>query len=353
MRLFIKINCDSLPCARSFILDNFQSPVVNVKQKLLRLALLLSPLMAIYGVMPIYIFAKLDWGPLLQATTFLAVLIYVFWLINIFLLDYVAKAWPRFLLGYLLMVTLHGGVTLLMSSLLGDVGYKISLGIYPLLAILALNTFIFILIQSNLLASQKDRAELEVQNLKLSNLEVQKQVLLQQLQPHFLFNALSTLKSLIQGNPDEAEAYVLKLSEFLRYSVHNQGLDRISLREELQFTQDYIDLQKVRFGEALQVQIELSDSILKNQLPLYALQSLVENAIKHNAFTEQKPLHIKIEAVDNRLKISNNKASKAIQATSGTGLTNLQKRYELYHIQGLEVLDTDSTFIVYLNLIQA
>lgn len=322
-----------------------------MKQKLLRLALVLSPPMAIYGVMPIYIFAKLGWWPMLQATFFLAIMIYVFWLINIFLLDYVSKVWYRFALSYLLMASIHWLVSTLLISSFGPNGYKISLGIYPLLAILALDAFIFILIQSNLLQFQKEQAELEVQNLRLSNLEGQKQALMQQLQPHFLFNALSTLKSLIKENAAGAEDYVLKLSEFLRYSVHNQETDCVSLREELQFTQDYLDLQKVRFGQALQCQITIPDAVSNRLLPMYALQSLVENAIKHNAFTENKPLHLKIEYLENRLKVSNNKSPKAIQPASGTGLKNLQKRYELYLSKGIEIEDGDQEFVVYLELI--
>lgn len=322
-----------------------------MKQKLLRLALVLSPPMAIYGVMPIYVFANLGWWPMLQATFFLAIMIYIFWLINIILLDYLQVVLYRFALSYSLMVAFHWLVSKVMLAAFAPQGYKISLGVYPLLAILALDTFIFILIQSNLLQFQKEQAELEVQNLKLSNLEGQKQALMQQLQPHFLFNALSTLKSLIKENADGAEDYVLKLSEFLRYSVHNQDSDCVSLREELQFTQDYLDLQKVRFGQALQCQITIPDNVLSHLLPMYALQSLVENAIKHNAFTESKPLHVRIEYLENRLKVSNNKSPKAIQPASGTGLKNLQKRYELYHNKGIEIEDSDLEFVVYLDLI--
>ena len=315
----------------------------------MRLALVLSPLMAIYWVMPVYIFAHLEWRLLAQAALFLSIMIYIFWLINIFLLEQVQNALWRFLLSYLFMVVLHSSVSWV--TVLAPGSHKISLGLYPLLALLALDTFIFILIQSNVLQFQKEQAELEVQSLKLSNLEVQKQVLMQQLQPHFLFNSLSTLKSLIRENALEAEDYVLKLSEFLRYSVQHQSADWLSLREELQFTQDYLDLQKMRFGKALQCSIAIPEEALNLHLPMYALQTLVENAIKHNAFTTSKPLFIQIEYMNARLKVSNNKAPKTLQVVSGTGLQNLRKRYELKTDKGIEVHDQELEFVVYLDLI--
>jgi two-component system, LytTR family, sensor kinase len=109
---------------------------------------------------------------------------------------------------------------------------------------------------------------LSCQRLKLANLEAQKQTLMQQLQPHFLFNALNTLKSLISASPNDAEDYTMKLSDFLRYSIQAKNNDVISLEDELQFTHDYVNLQKVRFGSALRVQIEIESELMQKKVPV-------------------------------------------------------------------------------------
>lgn len=222
---------------------------------------------------------------------------------------------------------------------------------YPIISILAINTIILIIINSVSLRHEKEIAEIEIKNLKVSNLEAQRQVLLQQLHPHFLFNALSTLKSLITENPEEGENYVVKLSEFLRYSVQAHAKEVVSLSEELRFTQDYIDVQKMRFGEALHCEIAIPDEVLSKKIPVYALQTLIENAIKHNNFTEKKPLLINIGWEGNRLKVSNNKQAKQLINPSGTGLTNLNKRYQIVANKDIEIINQDNEFIVFIHLL--
>lgn len=164
----------------------------------------------------------------------------------------------------------------------------------PFVPAIGINTLILILSKSIILQFQKESAELEVKQLKVNNLEAQKMILLQQLQPHFLFNALSTLKSLISENPRNAEDYTVRLSDFLRYSVQAKNNEVVSLSDELTFTKNYIELQKVRFEESFKCRIEISEQYLNQKIPVYALQTLVENALKHNAFSDKKPLFIEV-----------------------------------------------------------
>jgi two-component system LytT family sensor kinase len=331
-----------------------------MKTKLLRLALITSPILALYGVAPIYIFVfkSLDFLLFLTATAFLGVIIFLFWLVNIYLVLHIQKTYQRYLFSYsctivpfyLLIVCLT--YFLVAPKLPQTINFnEFHLTVYRLISISAINTIILVIINSVSLQYQKENAELEVKNLKVSNLEAQKQALLQQLQPHFLFNALSTLKSLIGENAEEAENYLLKLSEFLRYSVQAHQQDLVSLADELRFTQDYLSLQQVRFGEALQCSIELPEAVLSKKIPVYALQTLVENAIKHNAFTNKKPLLIQMSYANNLLTVSNNKLPKQLQTPSGTGLENLNRRYQLIMNQAIVINNEEDKFIVSLGVL--
>jgi len=227
-----------------------------------------------------------------------------------------------------------------------------SLIAYPILSILASNTITLILI--NLLLSQEKRqnAEAQIQKLSVANLEVEKKILQQQLQPHFLFNALSTLKSLIKDNPDDAENYTVKLSEFLRYSIDTNKNELVSLEDELQFTDGYIELQKARFPNSLFCTITVSDNILERKIPIFGLQTLIENAIKHNQFSSKKPLHIVIQSDENTIKVTNNRLQRVPYSFgTGTGLSNLNKRYQLIADKQIEIQESVMEFTVILNLL--
>ena len=332
-----------------FVLIN---PIRKLKNKLLFLALLSSPIIAIYGVAPVYIFQKFSLFLAVGAVVFLTLTILIFWAINIYLVGRLKTDWKRYLWSYLLISIVHLSVVITAPDFNEVKGKVVFFLAYPIISILAINTIILIIINSVSLRHEKEIAEIEIKSLKVSNLEAQKQVLLQQLQPHFLFNALSTLKSLISENPIESENYVVKLSEFLRYSVQAHTKEIVLLSEELQFTQDYIDLQKMRFGEALGCEIDLPDDLLSNKIPVFALQTLVENAIKHNSFTSKKSLFIKISWEGNRLKVSNNKSAKQLIAPSGTGLVNLQKRYQMVANKEIEIINQENEFTVFIPLIE-
>jgi two-component system LytT family sensor kinase len=182
-------------------------------------------------------------------------------------------------------------------------------------------------------------------------LEAQRLMLLQQLQPHFIFNALSTLKSLISEDPSKAEDYTVRLSEFLRYSFQSKNNELVLLADSIKFTEDYVELQKVRFGDSFDCKIDIPEIELQKKVPIYAVQTLVENAIKHNAFNDKNPLFIQILMDGGRLKVINNLIPKKDKTNSGTGLENLNQRYKILANLEIEVNITEDSFIVFINLI--
>jgi two-component system LytT family sensor kinase len=220
---------------------------------------------------------------------------------------------------------------------------------------LVIYTFIYLIQNFILHQYEKNRIELELLKLQSINTETTNQLLRQQIQPHFLFNALNILKSLIKKYPHTAEAYLIRLSDFLRASVVRNDSGLATVKEELKLCNDYMEMQRIRFGEALEfkVEIESTDPSMADTLPFFALQALLENAIKHNELTKLHPLIISIRRVGDHIFVQNNRQPKAtIEHSTGSGLANLRERYrmlsgddiviesnELYFSVGVKILN--------------
>ncbi|SDE63808.1 2TM domain-containing protein [Pricia antarctica] len=149
-----------------------------------------------------------------------------------------------------------------------------------------------------------------------------------QLDPHFLFNSLNVLTSLIEENPQQAQKFTTSLSKVYRYVLEQKNKDLISVDEELQFAKTYVQLLKMRFEDS--IVLEIPDTSLNPDakiVPL-SLQLLLENAVKHNVVTPSNPLYIKVfEDVDNLVVQNNLQEKQTVKKSSGFGLRNIQQRY--------------------------
>lgn len=172
-------------------------------------------------------------------------------------------------------------------------------------------------------------AAVQQEKLKREQLTLQYETLKSQVNPHFLFNNLNSLTSLISTNPDKAIQFVKKLSEVYRYVLDQKDHELVDLETELRFLESYIFLQKIRFEANLDVQIEVKPRNFK-VIPL-SVQMLVENAIKHNEISDKKPLQIHIyQSENNDLVIENQLQKKSGSEGSGTGIQNIRDRYEFF-----------------------
>jgi two-component system, LytTR family, sensor kinase len=212
-----------------------------------------------------------------------------------------------------------------------------------LFVVLSVNTVVIIILEFVLLSDKKRRIENENNLLKVKNIEAENLKLRQQLQPHFLFNSLNVLKTLIRRQPDNAEAYLKRLSDFLRASVSYNQMNTVSITEELKLCIDYMEMQKIRFGNAIGFTIDFPEDLQKGRIPLFAIQTLIENAIKHNAFTVESPLTIQLVYHNGWITVQNNIQPKtAHESTTGMGLLNLAERYRI--ISGDEIsIDHNNT----------
>ncbi|MDP4292556.1 MAG: histidine kinase, partial [Bacteroidota bacterium] len=166
------------------------------------------------------------------------------------------------------------------------------------------------------------------EDLEKSTYEAQYEILRSQVNPHFLFNSLNTLAAQVESNPD-AVSFVENLSDFLRYSLSNTGRELVPLKEEIQMLHKYKYLQQSRFGQNLEINIDVDEKSQNVYIPPLALQMLVENAIKHNIISRDKPLKINIYVSNNNyLSVENNLQKKFEPGRStGIGLKNISNRY--------------------------
>lgn len=172
-------------------------------------------------------------------------------------------------------------------------------------------------------------AAVQQEKLKREQLALQYETLKSQVNPHFLFNNLNALTSLISINPDKAIDFVKKLSEVYRYVLDQKDSELVDLDTELKFVESYIFLQKIRFGSNLDVQMDIRNRNFK-VVPL-SVQMLVENAIKHNEISDRNPLFIRIFTDENQyLTIENKLQKKSGSEGNGTGIDNIKSRYQFF-----------------------
>jgi two-component system, LytTR family, sensor kinase len=324
-----------------------------LKTRLYQIAGLTSPIIALYGVSPLYFLDRLNIESAFIISIGLSINVFIFWSINIFLISRFSN-WNKaklYSISFVLVFLTHIP-KIWIAPIMPFSNILDRYITYPIITTVAINAIIWIIINSILLGEKNRSAEAQVEQLKIKNLEAQKQVLIQQLNPHFLFNALSVLKSLIRENVDDAEDYTVKLSDFLRYAVEAHKHEIVLLEDELQFVKDYIALQKVRFEKAFSYELDIPAEVLQHQLPIFALQTLVENIFKHNFFTEKNPIHFSIIYKDGFIKVWNKKVSVKLTERTATGLQNLDKRYTLITGKGIEIVDGENDFWVQINLIK-
>ena len=191
-------------------------------------------------------------------------------------------------------------------------------------------------------------AQLMAERLKKENIQSKFEVLKNQIDPHFFFNSLSVLTSLVYKDANLSAEYITQLSKMYRYILEGKNQYLASVNDELKFLNSYIFLIKVRYNENICFEIELSDELKKMvYLPKNSLQMLVENAIKHNRFDDEEPLVVHIFADSEYIQVVNNKNKRElIGSSSKIGLENIKKRYELIGDYELLIEETDRSFTV-------
>jgi uncharacterized membrane-anchored protein YhcB (DUF1043 family) len=204
------------------------------------------------------------------------------------------------------------------------------------------------------LINQKQSVQIENETLKSEALQSQFESLKNQLSPHFLFNSLTALKTLINESPLQAQEYVTNLSKALRYTLQSNEKQLVTLKEEMDFTESYLFLIKMRFDTNLSVIIQTDEKYMLYRLPPLTVQTLVENAVKHNEVSKRKPLTLTIRTTDKGSLIVMNSIQTKITEEDGTGigLTNLSKQFQLLLGKEIVISNGNNEFKVEVPLIK-
>ena len=213
------------------------------------------------------------------------------------------------------------------------------------------HTLTVVLQDQVILLHNKGKAELENMQLKAAVTEASNFMLRQQIHPHFLFNSLTILKSLYKKDAVKGEFYLTRLASFLRASISEHASKITTLQTELTLCMDYMEMQKIRFGNAIEYNVAVSEEAKVNFVPFFSIQVLLENAIKHNAMTTEKPLIINVSDHEGYLTVENNYQPKTIKEIStGLGLANLAERYMLLSGDLIDVKENPEQFSVTIKL---
>jgi sensor histidine kinase YesM len=197
----------------------------------------------------------------------------------------------------------------------------------------------------------KESIEEKEQFQKLQ-LQQELNMLKSQVNPHFLFNSLNTLASLISEDPVQAEDFVQQMSKVYRYLLRNNEVELTNLESEIKFIRSYFHLLQTRYGQGINMYIDIPSKWEEWLIPPLTLQLLVENAVKHNAHSKQEPLHIQISTNDDeQLLVRNNLQRKNVMVDSGkVGLKNITNKYKVLKQPDIVIMEADGHFTVCLPL---
>ena len=323
-------------------------------RQLIKTAIITTPLVAFTYCTPFYIFQVLPNLSFFIILPLFTIPISITWILNILFVAKIKAKWVQTLIRPLLISVLMFGISGVVIAVVHpftkvDPFY---VNMMRVVNILSVNLIVYVLVDLTITKENKNKMQLENANLKIIKLEADYKLLKDQINPHFLFNALSTVKSLIKEQPELADEYIVRLSDFLRASIKNTQ-KTVSIKEELELCNDFISLNKIRFGKAIQFECDIKIDPNQNFVPYFAFLTLIENAIKHNAFSIEEPLTITITFDGDKIEVRNNKKNKFVLGTSSkTGLQNLNERYKLVSGKQIEIVDTDHFYSVKLPILK-
>lgn len=290
--------------------------------------------------------------PMFVITSLLGVLIFIYFIIPKFLIQ--KKNYLLFALFGLLVITSIGIIEKLVGFTTGGNDWSK----FPTFSNLILHSIfngsdsvglaLGILITKKFYESQS-----QISKIKEQQKENELKLLRSQIDPHFLFNNLNTLDSLIDSSPTKAKEYINRLSLIYRYLIKTKDAEVMELENEIDFANNYIFLIQTRFGNDYDFTIEENITIKDQFIPTGAIQTLLENVVKHNKSDGTKAIKTTIKINKGWLIITNSKSNlKTKDESFGTGLENLKARYQLLSDDKVQVVNTDTKFEIFIPIIK-
>ena len=281
-----------------------------------------------------YIVKKLDWTKNLKKANIISLLSYIIY-------------------GIIICVT----IPLIYDLYIWGMSSKEALIIDVLIKtfmVLTLDLIVIASFYSTYLTKYWKKAIEKNEELKRENLLAKYEALKNQVNPHFLFNNLNTLSGMVEQKHELATDFIKKLSDIYRYVLEQTDTEMVSIKDEIKFVTDYVFLSKMRFGKGLIFNSHITNDRYVQVVPL-GIQMLVENAIKHNIISDDMPLKIEMELDGDFVIVKNNlqKKNTINRGKEPLGLENIKKRYAYLSDVPVEVIESDSKFIVKLPVVEA
>ncbi len=259
----------------------------------------------------------------------------------------------EFILTVLAGVIIGSSVTILAGTLMPYEDGLLKNIINNSLITSVINIILITAIEAIVWFKRSQQSLVRAEKLERENSQIRYETLKSQLNPHFLFNSLNVLSSLIKKDSDKAQNFVDEFSSVYRYTLDVIEKPVVELKEEIDFAKSFLFLQKIRFDNAVDMEINVDASKLTYLVPPLAIQTLLENAFKHNKATTDSPLKIEIHNENDSLVVINNLQPKIKGADSkGVGLSNLKKRYELLGEKLPQFSVTEKEYIANIPLIK-
>ena len=331
-------------------------------QNLRRLNLLMTTFINLF-VLVILIISKAESIPVIINIILRSfVVIYLLGLVNIFTLNFIHKKYAQSvkkanfvkrLLSFGLSLTVYVILILAFAYFENKEAELIDKTriLSQIIAFFVFHTLIVVLQDQVILQHTKAQAELENMQLKAAVSEASNLLLRQQIHPHFLFNSLTILKSLYKKDTAKGEFYLTKLANFLRASISDHATKISSLQTELLLCMDYMEMQQIRFGNAIEYNVKVSEQAKSKFVPFFAIQVLLENTIKHNMLTDASPLKIYVSESNGFITVENNLQIRANKEVStGQGLANLAERYRLLSGDPIDIKQSAASFSVTIKM---
>ena len=300
-----------------------------------------------------------------------AVMCAVFWLVlshgNSFFSDQVNKyvTWieaplKRFLIGIVVLLIYTSISSFVVLYFF--IGYVYELDFYQIIITnwqdslkipLSITIFIAITLHGREFLMSWRQTAINLEKVKSENIASQYESLKNQVNPHFLFNSLNALSSLVYSDQDKAVDFIRKLSEVYRYVLDHQMDEVVTLKEEMEFVESFIFLNKIRFGENLKVQIGEFSDLYNQMIPPLAVQMLLENCFKHNVVSKANQLQIEIISEGEFIVVKNNlNPKKVAEHSSGLGLNNIKSRFSYLTKMPVEIIGNKDSFTVKIPLLK-
>jgi len=327
----------------------------------LKIGLIICLLVSVVSTIPRVIrLDSLEYLGILTNALFSFFILFVFWIINNFFIqfDRIKNQFYKVSISIILCVLISLLYHKLISLFSDRVNYLVDTGVdkdkQTVIIIFRgflLGSFLYFISYYLNMLFEKQKVQLELEKIKQENLEARLNSLRQQISPHFLFNSLSTLRTI--ATDLETKDYILQLANVYRYLLSYNENYISTLKDELEFTHSYLYILNQRFEDALVINIDLDTKLFQKRIPPLTLQILIENAIKHNVVSIDEPLRIDIFSPDNEnLIIRNNLQLKSSgNENTGKGLQNINGRYQLLAQKEIEIKTDKRNFVVTVPLL--